>query len=89
MRNKISTDLIPYKNDVHHSKDNWPSPEAYIMCIAKEFLDNHNHHGFLDLYFDSEEQVFFVYDKTSEELLQEDITNIMRKLDEYIENLKV
>ncbi|TSE06970.1 hypothetical protein [Aquimarina algiphila] len=89
MRNKISTDLIPYKNDIPHSKDNWPSPEADLMCIAKEFLDNLDHHGFLDLYFDSEEQVFIVYDKTSEELLQEDITEIMRKLNEHIEDLKV
>lgn len=89
MRNKITTDLIPYENDVPHSKDNWPLPEADLMCFAKDFLDDYDHHGFLDLYFDGEEQVFVVYDKTSEDLVQEDISKIMEKLNTHIENLKV
>ena len=80
----INTDLIPKQSGVKHDRKNWESPIADKMNNAYDFLNNLNHKGHIELYFDSKSQEFNVeYDKCKD-LSKQEIDDIFKKMIEAL-----
>jgi hypothetical protein len=73
---KIKTDLLPKVTGIKHDRENWDSSDADKFNDAYEFLNYYDHHGYLELFFDSKTQRFSVIEESCRELSKMEIARI-------------
>lgn len=80
MKFKIETDLIPKNFGAKHDKNNWESPISDKMNNAYEILESIDHHGYIELYFDSLSQEFTVNKDGCRDITQSEADSILNAI---------